>query len=50
MIKFEQPSNENPFGKIFAEIDNKYDPKIFQPPFIFQIIDDIDATELEDFL
>ena len=43
MTRFEQPSDEHPFGKIFAEIDNKYDPKIFQPPFIFQIINDIDG-------
>jgi hypothetical protein len=42
MIKFEQPSNENPFGKIFAEIDN-YNRELFQPPFTFQIVNDIDG-------
>jgi hypothetical protein len=43
MIKFEQPSDENPFGKIVTKIDNSYNPNIFQPPFTFQIINDIDG-------
>jgi hypothetical protein len=43
MIRFEQPSDENPVGKIVAKIDSSYDPNIFQPPFIFQIINEIDG-------
>ena len=42
MIRFEQPSDENPFGKIIAEIDN-YNRELFQPPFTFQVINDIDG-------
>jgi hypothetical protein len=43
MIRFEQPTDENPFGRIFTQIDNNYDPNIFQPPFTFQVINDIDG-------
>lgn len=43
MIRFEQPSNQHPFGKIIAEINNSYNPKIFHPPFTFQIINEIDG-------
>ena len=43
MIRFEQPSDENPFGRIFVEIDNSYNSNVFQPPFTFQIINDIDG-------
>ena len=42
MIRFEQPSDENPFGKIITEI-NSYDHDLFQPPFTFQIVNDIDG-------
>jgi len=42
MIRFEQPSDENPFGKITVEINN-YNPELFQPPFTFQVINDIDG-------
>ena len=43
MINFEQPTNENPFGKISVLIDSNYDHNLFQEPFKFQIINDIDG-------
>lgn len=43
MINFEQPTNENPFGKIVVTIDS-YDRSLFQEPFTFQVINDVDKN------
>jgi len=43
MINFEQPTNENPFGKIVVTIDH-YDRSLFQEPFTFQVINDVDKN------
>jgi hypothetical protein len=43
MINFEQPTSENPFGKILVTIDN-YDRRLFQEPFTFQVINDVDKN------
>jgi hypothetical protein len=43
MINFEQPTNENPFGKISVFIDSSYDRNLFQPPFTFQVVNNIDG-------
>lgn len=43
MINFEQPTDENPFGKVSVLIDKNYDHNLFQEPFKFQIINDIDG-------
>ena len=43
MIKFEQPTNENPFGKIVVTIED-YDYSLFQEPFTFQVINDVDKN------
>jgi len=42
MIRFEQPSNENPFGKILVNIDSNYDHSLFKLPFTFKVVNDID--------
>jgi hypothetical protein len=42
MINFEHPTDENPFGKITVVIDS-YDRSLFQPPFTFQVVNDIDG-------
>ena len=41
MIRFEQPSNENPFGKIICEINQDF-PN-FKQPFRFQVINTTDG-------
>jgi hypothetical protein len=43
MINFQQPNDENPFGKIVVTIDS-YDRSLYQEPFTFQVINDVDKN------